>query len=494
MPKIFIPLLAFSLLCHFAACSLDPLGGNKAADKKRAQRDSTTHAIVAQQINQWLASDSTSKKLTPRNADIVQTALKKLYAANPPTLLWQNPIDQKPNPAAQTLINALPTAHEHALNPQKYRLAALETLYKQTYPSDTAAYDSARIGNMIQLDFALSSAALAYSADLLRGRTKPGGMWDMQYRQDTLLADALQKAIADNTIPDFLARNIPQYPAYQNLQKLWQQYQNASDKGEKTSISDTQADLISLNMERFRWLPQPQDLGNRYVWVNIPEFMMQVMDKQDTINSIVVVVGEPKNATPVVANKKMHNVIFSPVWNIPVDIAYEEMEYILKNPAVLIVADVDVWVSGKKVDPRDVDWASVNKRTVKMRQRPKSTNSMGRVKFPFDNNYGVYIHDTPNQHDFGLKKRATSHGCVRVKEPAALAANLLSGSKWTSDGMKKAMYSGKQQYANLPENVSVNFYYFTAWADAKGNLRTGTDVYGYDRRQLKALKDAIAGQ
>lgn len=61
-----------------------------------------------------------------------------------------------------------------------------------------------------------------------------------------------------------------------------------------------------------------------------PEFIMQVVDKQDTVNSIVVVVGEPKNATPVVANKKMHNVIFSPVWNIPVDIAYEEMEYILE--------------------------------------------------------------------------------------------------------------------------------------------------------------------
>lgn len=122
-----------------------------------------------------------------------------------------------------------------------------------------------------------------------------------------------------------------------------------------------------------------------------------------------------------------------------------------------------------------------------MRQRPKATNSMGRIKFPFDNNYGVYIHDTPNQHDFGLTTRATSHGCVRVKEPQILAAEMLKGSKWTKEGMRKAMYSGKQQYANLPEKVSVNFVYFTAWPDSNGQIQYAKDVYGFDKRQLKNL-------
>lgn len=486
MDRLLFTTIAALLLGYFAACSLDPMGGNK-MDKQRALRDSITRAVVAQQIGQYLQTDSIAKKFTPRNADIVYAELNKLYQLNNHALLWQNMTEQQPSPQIATLLAALPTATKHALNAQKYHLKDLETLYRQTYPTDTARYDSARIGNMIQLDIGLSAAALAYSADLLHGRTKPGGMWDMQYRQDSLMAQQLQKAIADAKLPDFLERNAPQYAAYKGLQNIWLQQSN---NNEKSGLSEEQLDRVRLNMERFRWLPSPDMLGNRYIWVNIPEFMMQVVDKQDTINSIVVVVGELKNATPVVANKKMRNVIFSPVWNIPVDIAYEEMEYILKNPAVLIVADVDVWVSGKKVDPRDVDWASVNKRTVKMRQRPKATNSMGRVKFPFDNNYGVYIHDTPNQHDFGLTKRATSHGCVRVKEPAVLATHLLKGSNWTANGMKKAMYSGKQQYANLPERVSVNFYYFTAWADANGKLRTSPDVYGYDRRQLKALKEA----
>ena len=489
IPRILLSLSLLVALCHFAACGLDPLGGNKAADRQRALRDSTTRAVVTQYLQTALQSDSLARRLSPRNADLIQTALKKLYEQNGYDLLWQQSTTQQPSAQAKDFLAALPdAAQSQALNAQKYGLSALETQYQQTFPTDTAAYDSARIGKMMPLDLQLSAAALAYRTDLLRGRTKPGGMWDMQYRQDTLLAQALHEALTTGKIADFLRRNTPQYAAYQGLQNIWKDYAPRYDSLPKTEKA--QADLVRLNMERYRWLPEPKALGNRYVWVNIPEFMMQVVDKQDTVNSIVVVVGEPKNATPVVANKKMHNVIFSPVWNIPVDIAYEEMEYILKNPAVLIVADVDVWVSGKKVDPRDVDWASVNKRTVKMRQRPKATNSMGRVKFPFDNNYGVYIHDTPNQHDFGMKTRATSHGCVRVKEPAALAAQLLKGSQWSNEGMKKAMYSGKQQYANLPQHVSVNFYYFTAWADAQGKLRTGKDVYGYDRRQLKALKEA----
>lgn len=93
-------------------------------------------------------------------------------------------------------------------------------------------------------------------------------MWDMQYRQDTLLAQALHEAITTNKIADFLRRNTPQYAAYQGLQNLWKDYAPRYDSLPKTEKA--QADLVRLNMERYRWLPDLQALGNRYVWVNIP--------------------------------------------------------------------------------------------------------------------------------------------------------------------------------------------------------------------------------
>lgn len=258
----------------------------------------------------------------------------------------------------------------------------------------------------------------------------------------------------------------------------------ASATALNTPLSDRIA-RIRLNMERFRWLPD--SLGNRYVWVNIPEFTARVVDKGDTVVEMRCVVGEPKNATPVLVNKPMKNAIFSPTWTIPTSIAREEMEYILKNPAVLVVADVDVFLDGKKVNPMDVNWKDINLKRVRMVQRPKKTNSMGKAKFQFENNYGVYLHDTPNKVDFGLNNRSASHGCVRVQQPDKMAVAVLQGSNWDEGRITAAMNSGKETYATLPEPVKVNFVYFTNWVDAKGNLKQGTDCYGYDKRQMKAM-------
>ncbi len=245
--------------------------------------------------------------------------------------------------------------------------------------------------------------------------------------------------------------------------------------------------LIELNMERHRWLPHADSLGGRYVWVNLPEYIIRVFDEGKQVADIVGVVGEPKNATPILVDRPMRSIIFSPVWNIPSSIAKEEMEFILRNPAVLIVADVDVFLDGTKVDPRSVDWKTINTSRIRMRQRPKKTNSMGLCKFGFDNDYSIFLHDTPNKPDFKAHYRAKSHGCIRVGEPQRLAEVLLKGSKWSSGGINSAMKSGKETYAKLPKDVRVHLVYFTAWVDAAGELQFRSDIYGHDRRHFKTL-------
>jgi len=248
---------------------------------------------------------------------------------------------------------------------------------------------------------------------------------------------------------------------------------------------------LSLGLERYRWLPAPETLGDRHVWINIPEYMVHVYDKGEKTADIIAVVGELKNATPVLVGKKMMNVVFSPTWTIPKSIAKEEMQYILQNPAVLVVADVDVWVDGKKVNPLDVDWKNTSLSRVKMRQRPKKRNSMGKAKFQFSNNHGIYLHDTPNQIDFQARIRNASHGCVRLKDPQKLAVEVLKGGKWEKSNISTAMNSGKEQYAKLPQDVFVHVYYMTTWADDDGHIQFRPDVYGHDRRQMKALAAKI---
>src|SRR5262249_19076845 len=53
---------------------------------------------------------------------------------------------------------------------------------------------------------------------------------------------------------------------------------------------------ILVNMERWRWLPE--QLGEYYVWNNVPEFLTRVVRKGETIHSDKVVAGQPEWATP----------------------------------------------------------------------------------------------------------------------------------------------------------------------------------------------------
>src|SRR5262249_56144587 len=54
---------------------------------------------------------------------------------------------------------------------------------------------------------------------------------------------------------------------------------------------DRDADVIIANMERWRWLPR--DLGKAYVMVNIPEYVLRVMDHGSMVWTTRVVAGHP---------------------------------------------------------------------------------------------------------------------------------------------------------------------------------------------------------
>ncbi len=445
---------------------------NEGASYNPSTAQQYTQQYVQTTMAQIAEKDTIGTFVNGKNAANVQTALKNLY--NKKALLWQDAKSRDAKPAIEQYLKQLRTAAANGLNPADYGLANIEKQYAALYPPNSPEPYN-RLEQLPAFDHLLSASALAYAYDMLRGRISGGGLWDVPPRNRDLIND-LPKAIADGKITELFNQIEPNYSQYKLLRKQL--------------ATETNADLkkrIALNMDRYRLMPSSDSLGSRYVWVNIPEFMLQFVEGKDTTATMNIVVGEPKNATPVVVNKKMNSVIFSPVWNVPTNIAYEEIEYILKNPAVLIVADVDVWLDGKKVDPRDVDWENTARSRIKMRQRPKSTNSMGLVKFAFDNNYGVYLHDSPSKEVFSHTNRAQSHGCVRVGNPAGLAAQVLKGSKWTDGNIRSAMNSGKQQPTGIPKPVRVNFVYFTTYVDKGGNLQTRRDVYGHDSRQMKQL-------
>jgi murein L,D-transpeptidase YcbB/YkuD len=121
------------------------------------------------------------------------------------------------------------------------------------------------------------------------------------------------------------------------------------------------------------------------------------------------------------------------------------------------------------------------------RQPPGERNALGRLKFIFPNRYSVYMHDTPSRHLFAQAKRAYSHGCMRVDQPAAWAVALLGPqSGWTEQRIEK-LYGKSERRVNLPAPLPIHIGYFTRTVDEFGQLRAFDDVYGYAAEVKKRL-------
>jgi murein L,D-transpeptidase YcbB/YkuD len=124
-----------------------------------------------------------------------------------------------------------------------------------------------------------------------------------------------------------------------------------------------------------------------------------------------------------------------------------------------------------------------------MRQRPGPRNALGRVKFMFPNDYAVYLHDTPATSLFDESHRAHSHGCVRVQDPAALAAFVLRDrADWPRERIEATLVGGRQVRVNLDPGVPVYLIYLTAFT-RDGDVAFRDDIYQRDARLLEALDD-----
>ncbi len=241
---------------------------------------------------------------------------------------------------------------------------------------------------------------------------------------------------------------------------------------------------IIANLERWRWMPR--DLGAFHIIVNVPEFMVRVVEDGVLVHETRVIVGKPTNPTPIFSNA-MSFLIVNPYWNVPASIISKEMLPEIRNDPYGYFArqgyEVFVRVNGRmrQVDPRWVDWYWINPRLVQIRQIPGDFNALGRIKFMFPNQHSVYLHDTPAKSLFKRDRRAFSHGCVRVQNPLDFADALLAvaAPKWNSKRLAK-LFGGPETRVNLDTPIPVHLAYFTAWVEPDGTLRNFEDIYGYD--------------
>jgi murein L,D-transpeptidase YcbB/YkuD len=226
---------------------------------------------------------------------------------------------------------------------------------------------------------------------------------------------------------------------------------------------------IQVNMERWRWMPG--SLGDPYILVNVPEFKLDVVEAGRPALTMRVVVGKTQSRTPAFSDK-MTYIELNPDWNIPADIARNEiLPKLAADPGYLERHDME------RVPGAD-----------RLRQRAGKDNPLGQIKFMFPNQFDVYLHDTPADHLFDRAERDFSHGCIRLEKPLELAAWLLKGDpKWTPESIQAAIDSGEHKTITLPRPLPVHIVYHTAFVDPDGTVELRRDIYGHDAELERAL-------
>lgn len=248
---------------------------------------------------------------------------------------------------------------------------------------------------------------------------------------------------------------------------------------------------IEINLERRRWMDD--DLGPRYILVNIADQELKVVKDGKTIHTARVVVGKPFTRTPVFS-EQMRYIVLNPYWNVPPSIANDEyLPKLKRNPGALASERIRVFsAGGSEVDPYSVNWTSLSRMPYSLRQDSGAKNALGKVKFMFPNRFNVYLHDTPSKSLFNRDLRVFSHGCVRVQNPLDLAELLLSEQGWSRARIDAQIAEGGQRIINLKTPLPVHVTYLTSWVNKDGSVHFRRDVYKRDDELAKVLTGALA--
>jgi murein L,D-transpeptidase YcbB/YkuD len=230
-------------------------------------------------------------------------------------------------------------------------------------------------------------------------------------------------------------------------------------------------------------------MGRRYVLVDAASAQLWMVEEGEVVGNMRVVVGRPGEQTPMMAGYIRH-LTLNPYWNVPPDLVPRLIapNVIRRGVGYLDDAGYEVlsdWTANAHpVDPSTIDWQAVVDGTVELRvrQRPGPANSMGRVKFMFPNDRGVYLHDTPNRELFRNDDRRNSAGCVRVEDAATLA-------RWLFGSTPRPDSAAPEQNVDLPEPVPVYITYLTARPE-NGQITFHNDIYGRDRQLMASVGGA----
>ncbi len=269
-------------------------------------------------------------------------------------------------------------------------------------------------------------------------------------------------------------------------------------KGTRFTINksvEKKIDMVLLNIDRIKWLPR--ESANRYIVVNIPEYLLHYIENEREVKTFKVVVGDTKHPTPVFSNKISY-IVLNPYWKVPEGIVKREViPHMLKNPNYITRQGLEAhqtWEENSSIMSLDTivwsDYLQEDKKfPYRLMQPPGPRNALGKIKFKFPNRFSVYLHDTPTKKLFKRKNRAFSHGCIRLSEPRSLL-EIISQTDENIDLLQsnQILMGKKKTQLNMANKIPIHIIYLTAGVDANNNLIFRYDIYGYDKYQKRFLR------
>lgn len=255
---------------------------------------------------------------------------------------------------------------------------------------------------------------------------------------------------------------------------------------------DSLLQLITINMERLRWMPQA--FAADYVAVYIPQMELQLVHNKQTAMRMKVILGRSSRETPDIS-EQITNVILNPSWTVPPGITKNDImpgvsksgaSYLSKKGLVVIDRKTGEVVNSSVVN-------SSNYRQYLFRQPPGDGNALGKVKFNMQNQWNIYLHDTPSKPLFDRDIRTFSSGCIRLEHPRKMAVYILSdmdGQDMSNDKLDSLIDLGTTRSLPLKHKIPVHTLYLTAAYDSAGTAITfARDIYKKDAVLIRLLTE-----
>jgi murein L,D-transpeptidase YcbB/YkuD len=252
---------------------------------------------------------------------------------------------------------------------------------------------------------------------------------------------------------------------------------------------------VALDMRR----AAAPETAERRIEVNIPDFRLSVLEDGRELLGMAVIVGRRDRATPLL-RVRMTAIQFNPPWGVPERNAREDLlPRLRRDPQAVMERGFRIFqfVNGERieVDPRTVDWRSVNPQRFPyiIRQDAGDANALGRIKFIMPNGDDIFMHDTPDRHLFRRPDRAFSSGCIRLDRPMELLSILIEDMPgWDLGRAQRAIDSRVTSAMQLRRSLPVLLAYRSVMVEG-GRVRIRPDLYDLDAAYARAMSAQAAG-